>query len=265
MEEVKRLNPIKDVLRELYLKSGNQCAYPSCLRPILNSEGNIVGEICHIEAAMTGGERFNPSQTNEERRAYSNLILMCHDHHIETNKVEKYPVDLLQKMKAEHEGKFGDPIGKLYATIADLTTLQEYEYCQNLNKLNDVLEWNNTKQELETTVPLFNSLVDMLRILPTNTRKFFSIMVKRSEGSTINLNEIIEATGSTDELLMKHVNILIKYNFIDDIEQDDYGSPYCDFSQYDLWDMWIEIKNFALKTGIEVDAIIYEMKFSLLD
>lgn len=29
-EEVKRLAPKQEVLRELYIKSGNECAYPGC-------------------------------------------------------------------------------------------------------------------------------------------------------------------------------------------------------------------------------------------
>ena len=55
MTKAKRLQPTVAVLRELYLKSGNQCAYPGCLRPIVNSSGNYVGQICHIEAAEPGG------------------------------------------------------------------------------------------------------------------------------------------------------------------------------------------------------------------
>lgn len=94
---------MKDVLRDLYLLSGNQCAFPGWTRTILNDKGNPVGQVCHIEAAMPGGERFNPNQTNEERRAFSNLMLLCYDHHIETNDVEKYTVKRLKKMKQDHE------------------------------------------------------------------------------------------------------------------------------------------------------------------
>jgi len=35
-EEVKRLQPIQDKLRELYLKSGNQCAFPECNNLMMN-------------------------------------------------------------------------------------------------------------------------------------------------------------------------------------------------------------------------------------
>ncbi|WP_172953346.1 hypothetical protein [Klebsiella pneumoniae] len=43
---------------------------------LINSYGQYVGNVCHIEAAEVGGERYNKSQTDEDRRAYSNLILL---------------------------------------------------------------------------------------------------------------------------------------------------------------------------------------------
>ena len=64
--KTKRLPPKLDVLRELYLKSGNQCAFPTCSERIIDSEGSLIGEICHIEAALPGGERFNKDQTNDD-------------------------------------------------------------------------------------------------------------------------------------------------------------------------------------------------------
>ncbi|MCM2533282.1 hypothetical protein NDK43_13865 [Neobacillus pocheonensis] len=107
-EEVVRLTPTTATLRELYLKSGNQCAYTSCTARMIDSEGNFVGQVCHIEAAMPGGERFNPDMTNEERRHISNLMLMCYEHHIATNSVDEYPVERLKVMKQAHENKFAE-------------------------------------------------------------------------------------------------------------------------------------------------------------
>jgi hypothetical protein len=73
---------------------------------MIDSGGKFVGQICHIEAAEKGGERFNPKQTNEECRGFANLVLMCYEHHVATNDVDKYKVSDLQKQKAEHEKKF---------------------------------------------------------------------------------------------------------------------------------------------------------------
>jgi hypothetical protein len=107
--KAKRKAPDKDTLRELYLKSGNGCAFPDCTRVMLNKDGVFVGQICHIEAAEEGGERFNPAMSDEERAAFPNLMLMCYEHHVITNDVDTYPVPVLQAMKAEHEAKFTDP------------------------------------------------------------------------------------------------------------------------------------------------------------
>lgn len=73
---------------------------------MFNADGDFVGQICHIEAAEPGGERFNILQTNEQRRHVSNLVLMCYDHHVHTNDVGKYTVDVLKRIKRDHEKIF---------------------------------------------------------------------------------------------------------------------------------------------------------------
>ena len=39
-----------------------------------NKKNQLIGEVCHIEAAEIGGERYNPNQSDEDRRDYSNFI-----------------------------------------------------------------------------------------------------------------------------------------------------------------------------------------------
>jgi hypothetical protein len=107
--KVTRLTPKPEVLRELYLLSGNNCAMPGCKNVIIDRAGVVVGHICHIEAAMPDGARFNPDQTNEERRALSNLVLICAGHHaqIDSKKHEKkWTLAAVRKIKADHEKKF---------------------------------------------------------------------------------------------------------------------------------------------------------------
>ena len=76
VKEAKRLTPKSETLRELFLKSGNQCAFPDCDARMIDKEGNFIGQLCHIEAAEDGGPRFNANMSNEERRAYENLMLI---------------------------------------------------------------------------------------------------------------------------------------------------------------------------------------------
>ena len=100
-EKVKRLGPKKKTLRELFLFSGNICAYPRCESLMMNKGGVFVGEVCHIEAAAEGGPRFNPGMANEDRRRANNLILLCHEHHRVVDDVDNcsYSVQIL----ARHE------------------------------------------------------------------------------------------------------------------------------------------------------------------
>ena len=117
-ESPKRLAPAPQTLRELFLKSGNLCAFSSCAAILMNSEGTFIGQLCHIEAAERGGERFNAAMTNEGRRAASNLMLMCYEHHQITNDVQRYTTDVLRQMKATHELRFTSPDRATYELLA---------------------------------------------------------------------------------------------------------------------------------------------------
>jgi len=96
-------------IRRLDKLSGNQCAGPSCLKNLIGEDGqSIISKICHIEAASKNGPRWNANMTDDERRDFSNLILLCDEHHtIIDNKDNelKFPVSLLKKWKTEHEAK----------------------------------------------------------------------------------------------------------------------------------------------------------------
>ena len=98
-----RLAPKTDVLRALFMRSGNQCAFPGCTQPLVNDKNKFIAQVCHIEAASEGGERFNPDGNDEHRRSYENLLILCYPHHIETNDVEEYPVDRLLCIKREQD------------------------------------------------------------------------------------------------------------------------------------------------------------------
>ncbi|RZJ92386.1 MAG: tetratricopeptide repeat protein [Chryseobacterium sp.] len=108
-EIVKRKTPSKETLSRIFAVSGNQCAFPDCEHPLFDEDYDFIAQVCHIEAAMPLGERFNENQTNEQRCSFENLLALCHRHHVKTNNVEKYPTPVLQAMKADHEAKFHHP------------------------------------------------------------------------------------------------------------------------------------------------------------
>ena len=90
-------------IKRLFALSGNQCAFPNCDKKLVNESNAKDSNICHIEAKNKGGERYNPDMTDEERDDYPNLILLCIQHHDETNDVQKYTIEKLKQMKQSHE------------------------------------------------------------------------------------------------------------------------------------------------------------------
>ena len=96
--------PSEQTVRRLFAVSSNRCAFHECLTPIVHTSGTITGKICHIKARNPGGPRFDPNQTDEERHAFENLILLCADHHtIADDQPNVYTVELLQDIKKMHE------------------------------------------------------------------------------------------------------------------------------------------------------------------
>ncbi|EOW4147332.1 hypothetical protein ACOW9W_004659 [Vibrio parahaemolyticus] len=98
-----RLAPKADTLRALFARSGNQCAFPGCTQSVVNSKNKFIAQVCHIEAASEGGERFNTASNDEYRRSYDNLVIFCYPHHIET---DEYTTECLRKIKLDHEQQF---------------------------------------------------------------------------------------------------------------------------------------------------------------
>ena len=86
---------------------------------MINQDGIFVGQVCHIEAAEPGGERYNPNLSPENRRAFPNLILMCYAHHAVTNDVQEYTVSRLKDMKTAHEAR---PAHIKHAVVKELVS-----------------------------------------------------------------------------------------------------------------------------------------------
>ena len=106
MAKSKARDITEKTIKRLYALSGNQCAFPDCNISLLSSGSEInFSNICHIEAAEPGGQRYNLTSNDNYRRSYENLMLLCANHHLETNDVEKYTVPILQEMKKNHEAK----------------------------------------------------------------------------------------------------------------------------------------------------------------
>ncbi len=92
-------------IKLLFARCGNQCAFPKCRAPMA-VDHTLIGEVCHIKGVRPGSARHDPSQTDIQRHAYANLVLMCPTHHtVIDDDEEGYPVERLLKIKAIHEAQ----------------------------------------------------------------------------------------------------------------------------------------------------------------
>jgi hypothetical protein len=81
----------------------------------------LTGEVCHIKGKRLGSARYDPSQTDVERHAYTNLILMCPTHHtVIDDDEEAYTVERLCKMKVAHEAQSAPIPDAEAAAVAEL-------------------------------------------------------------------------------------------------------------------------------------------------
>lgn len=134
-----RIANTKEEYRTLFAKTGNQCAFPDCNHPLIDEDDEFIAQVCHIEAAGVKGERYNSNMDDEDRRSINNLIVLCHRHHVKTNNTKLYTVARLKKMKAEHEGQWGERLYQLPDQALDLISEEQLLFAEEISRLN--LEW----------------------------------------------------------------------------------------------------------------------------
>jgi hypothetical protein len=93
----------------VWSESGAMCAFADCRHRLvmIDSErdaDSLVGEVAHIVAEKQGGPRGNSPLRVDERNEFRNLILLCLAHHkLVDDHPETYSVEMLAKMKSDHE------------------------------------------------------------------------------------------------------------------------------------------------------------------
>lgn len=278
--KAKRLAPTSDTVRQLYLKSGNLCAFPSCSSLMMNAEGAFIGQLCHIEAAEDGGERFNAAMTNDERRAPENLMLMCYPHHVITNDVAKYDVTKLRQYKAEHEARFSSPDRAILGTLKDWTTVEDAKPPQNLAKANRVLGWGNTPDELTETARTLATYVGRLSRVPVGVRNFLGKVAERAHrlgnalgtgrsprGLLVACYDIEKAFRLTQSELNRQIVELGLYNLggLDDLEIGGRKVPAVLVSDLDGWSFWLQLARFCESEAVSMETFSELLDFSPLD
>lgn len=244
-------------VRRLDTLSGNECAEPTCSKKLIAEDGeSIISKICHIEAASANGPRWNKDSTDDERRDFGNLILLCDEHHViidNKNNEAKFPVYLLKKWKTDHEAKILKLISGNNVLI------------KNPSALNVVISFvGNRIFENVLITETLNAPSTEDKILYNNVIRFKPIIEEYAvyQGKLNKLYEEIEKQGSTKkEFVLQNIKTIYlkekgKYDGIEDIRL--HADTIIENVENELW------KNIENSSNRVLDLPIEAVKLSLL-
>ncbi len=102
-------------VRALFAVSGNACSFRNpddgvaCEHHLVAPGATRANaDVCHIRGERPGAARYDANYTEEERRSFDNLIILCPNHHREIDKInpQKYSVEVIidMKMRSQNRG-----------------------------------------------------------------------------------------------------------------------------------------------------------------
>ena len=237
-----RLSPKLETLRALFAKSGNQCAFPNCNHSLINKKHKFIAQVCHIEGANKGGERYNGNSTDEERRGFDNLLILCYAHHIETNDIVEYTVEKLKELKYEHEKSFDDNFSIDEIALKNLSSeIEDY--------------WNNLEL-LNQTKHVYSDLA-----VPIAIKDTFSEIISRLNESMNLIQSHFDMIIENDTSLVNDVTIFlqskkIEVDLINVIQNNSYDNPFINRN----WETFnLAIPN--IMQQLNIDIVHLEIKY----
>lgn len=205
-----RLGPKSDVVRALFARSGNRCAFPGCTAPLINDRNQFVAQVCHIEAAETEGERFNPSQSDEERRDYANLLILCYPHHVETDDVTRYSVQTLREMKALHEQQFERSPFKIDESLLNKIVGEMDQYWSRVEELHKNHIVPNLAIEIDAQAK-FVDLSAAARNVAQDIHRLQDMLLESEDGLVPDVQALLAEVGLSPETLEQHPDHLRRF------------------------------------------------------
>ncbi|HCG5919204.1 TPA: hypothetical protein NJ048_004361 [Vibrio parahaemolyticus] len=189
-----RLAPKADTLRALFARSGNQCAFPGCTQSVVNSKNKFIAQVCHIEAASEGGERFNTASNDEYRRSYDNLVIFCYPHHIETDDTDEYTTECLRKIKLDHEQQFLKSDFKIDEAELQKLVSEMQLYWSSIDRLNQVEHYN----------------LDSGLAMEVNGQASFDEVIADAHNAVSSIEALLNRLRESDEALVEDLNVLLE-------------------------------------------------------
>lgn len=188
-----RLAITREALIPLFAKSGNVCAFPGCTHELVTTRNLFVGQICHIEAANPGGQRYNPNSTDEERRSAANLLLLCYRHHKETDDVTAFDISALRSMKHQNESKHGQKPFKVNEAFLHRLEAEMQAYWSGLQSAHEKL---HVAPEFAVRLSIGTKAADQFTDVTKSVSRLSEILVGFADADSA-LNEEIRSHLAT--------------------------------------------------------------------
>jgi DNA-binding transcriptional ArsR family regulator len=266
-----RLTPTPSVIKKLFAYSGNQCAMPECKEIIVDPSGAMLGKVAHINAAEPGGARYDPKMSDEQRRAFDNLFIVCGKHHdiidYKENEAD-YPAEVLRKFKATHEGRFKKAERQLIKQFVDTTQVSQPTYPKHLRALAQARNYADVEGN-EEDIRGVRYFIENLKELPLQEREFalkLAERMRRRRRDTLTAEDVMGAFQISADALQRHMKVLEDHQLGDLDEGSEPNSYYVALSdrEGDI-NPWIEILEFCDATGHTPDELIHDLNFALYD
>ena len=263
--------PKPSTIKKLFAYSGNQCAMPNCKAFLIDESGTVLAKIAHICAASNDGPRADKEMSNETRRSYENLIVICgpcHDIIDDPANVPKYSAEDLRSFKAVHEKRFKNLESQLLQKYQDTTQIAAPKYPSTLKSFYRELEYDDDM--IDEDLPAIIKNIDKLRELPLQQRSFALSLAQRllrNGKSRLSTKEVENAFNIESQELLENLLILDDAGF-GGYEQstDNPNITEVMFYSRDFGEnIFIEIAQFCEKTETDPNELIRDLNFSIFD
>lgn len=274
-EVPRRLTPTGAVTRELYLRSGNRCAYPGCAQPLMTADGVLVGQIAHIEAALSDGKRFRPSMTNEDRRRAANLLLLCGTHHLVVDADDAtWTVAALQSLKAKHEAIYTGAIDRLRSTVGDITDGTTWYPALNAQAISGMDRLSD--DQLAESLVTLNEFASRLAAVPLGARTVLSLIIDRGapasawSGGEVDIpGPVLEQLASCSKSeLMQYLQVLEHFELVS-VDFEPFEPPWMVTARNSTptigWPIMTDLLKLARTVEGAVRRVIVDLDFTVFD
>lgn len=278
-----RKAPPIDTLKRLFALSGNQCAKPGCPTVLMSLDGTLVGEVAHIAAESPGGPRFDPNLSEEHRRGFENLLLLCPTCHTLVDKdAKKFTKPMLRRWKRDREGRFeavGDLLQKSYLhEITDDAQTVGATHPVSLASYIAFVEARGEEPFIDADTPgEVADYVEKLRHLTADDRQLMLAVIDKAlalggrreaeYGVSVHTDDLktirINHSRLSEYRMAKLGRTLARHN-LGSIDVDGQDSEFV-ISAIQIDMAWSVLKAFAESRGATLRSLVVDLKFGLLD